>query len=171
MIFRISQKLNSKINVGTLPTLPLDENPLADWSAHLFIAGRTQYIILSNTQSLYSTMMYGKGITNQSQFVERAFSSIRELMQDSGLEVAYRRSIAPAAGSVQFAKALNRSVTGSMNDLIGHATMWLAEDNRSPHVVSIMLNDILLSALARSKSFPYGKPREAFKALVSEVES
>ena len=49
MIFRLSQKLNDKIKAGTLPALPLDDNPLADWSAHLFLADRTQYILLSNT--------------------------------------------------------------------------------------------------------------------------
>jgi hypothetical protein len=41
MIFRLSQKLNAKIKAGVLRALPLHENPLADWSAHLFVAGRT----------------------------------------------------------------------------------------------------------------------------------
>ena len=63
MIFRLSQKLNAKIKVGALRALPLHEKPLADWSAHLFVAGRTQYLLLSNTRSLYSTVMYGKGVT------------------------------------------------------------------------------------------------------------
>ena len=36
MIFRLSQKLNAKIKAGTLRALALHENPLADWSAHLF---------------------------------------------------------------------------------------------------------------------------------------
>ena len=78
MIFRLSQKLNTKIKGGTLAALPLDENhPLADWSAHLFVADRTQYILLSNAKALHSTVMYGKGITNESDFIERALSSIR----------------------------------------------------------------------------------------------
>ena len=72
----------------------------------------------------------------------------------------------PASG---FAKALNRSITGSMNDLINHATGWLAEGEISPFVVGFRLNDILLSALARSGS-PYGIPREAFKALLGGEE-
>jgi hypothetical protein len=38
MIFRLSQKLSSKIKAGALATLPLDENPFADWSAQLFAA-------------------------------------------------------------------------------------------------------------------------------------
>src|SRR5436305_4031561 len=112
MIFRLSQKLNAKIKAGTLLALPLHESPLADWSAHLFLAGRTQYILLSNTKSLYSTVLYGKGVTNDSLFIERALSSIRESLDD-GQESTFRRFIAPASASVRFAKALDRSVTGS----------------------------------------------------------
>jgi len=52
MIFRLSQKLNTKIKAGKLNAMPLDENPYADWSCHLFTANRTQYIIMSNTKSL-----------------------------------------------------------------------------------------------------------------------
>ena len=42
MIFRLSQKLNAKIKGGSLSALPLDDNPFADWSGHLFLAGRVQ---------------------------------------------------------------------------------------------------------------------------------
>lgn len=74
MIFRLSQKLAKKIKAGPLASVPLNENPYADWSAHLFTVNRTQYIILSNTKSLYSCVMFGAGITNDSVFIERAFS-------------------------------------------------------------------------------------------------
>ncbi len=170
MIFRLSQKLNAKIKAGTLGSLPMHENPYADWSAHLFVADRAQYIILSNTKSLYSNVLYGKGITNDSHFIMRALSSIREFMEADGQEFAYHRFIVPASGSVRFAKALDRSVTGSMKDQINHATAWLTEGDISPFDVGFKLSDILLSALARSESFPCGKPQEAFKALMSSVE-
>ena len=100
MILRISHKLNAKIKAGTLPPLLLDENPFADWSAHLFVAGRTQYILLSNTRSLYSTVMDGKGITDDRRFIERALNSLREFMEDDGKASVYRRFIAPASRSV-----------------------------------------------------------------------
>jgi hypothetical protein len=132
MIFRLSQNLSEKIKAGTLAALPLHDNPLTDWSAHLFRAGRTQYILLSNTQSLYSLMISGKGITNDSQFIGSALSGIRESMQGDGQGAAYERFIAPASGSVQFAKALNRSVTGSINDMTQHAAFWLTEGELSP---------------------------------------
>jgi hypothetical protein len=85
MTFRLSHKLNSRIKAGNLPTLALDVNPFADWTAHLFVADRTQYILLSNTKSLYSTVLYGKGITDDSHFIKRALGSLREYMQDDGL--------------------------------------------------------------------------------------
>ena len=166
MILRLSQKLNTKIKAGKLSDEALDENPYADWSCHLFTADRTQYIIMSNTKSLYSCVMYGKGITDDSRFIERALSTIREFMEDDGQAFAYQRFIAPSSGTITFAKALNRSVTGSMSDLIKFTKHWLVEEEISPHDLGFRLNDILLSALATEKSQGYGKPNEAFKAIL-----
>jgi hypothetical protein len=84
MILQLSQKLNTKIKAGKLTEMPLDDNPYSDWSCHLFTADRTQYIILSNTLSLYSCVMYGKGITNDKTFIQRSLSLIREFMEDDG---------------------------------------------------------------------------------------
>ena len=159
MILRLSQKLNAKAKAGPLQELPVDGNPYADWSCHLFSADRTQYVLLTNTKSLYSCVTFGKGMTNSSVFIERALSSIREFMEYDGQTFVYRRLIAPAFESVTFAKALNRSVTGSMNDLVFHAKAWLIEDELSPFDVGFKLNDIPISALG------YANSREAFKSL------
>jgi len=169
MIFRLSQKLCTKIKAGKLSETPLDENPFADWSAHLFVADRTQYIILSNTKSLYSTVLFAKGITDDSRFIERALSSILEFMQDDGQQFVYRRFIAPASGTVRFAKALDRTVTGSMNELVFAAKIMLAEGELSPFDVGFRLNDFLLSAIAPDKAAKYGKPNEAFKTLADSL--
>ena len=168
MIFRLSQKLNTKIKAGKLTDMPLDENQYADWSCHLFTADRTPYIILSNTVSLYSCVMYGKGITDDSRFIERALSTIREFMEDDGQQFAYRKFIAPASGTVIFAKALNRSVTGSMNDLIKFAKMYLIEDEMAPHEVGFKLNDMPMSALKNAEGRKYAIPRDAFKRLMGD---
>ena len=169
MIFHLSDKVNTKIEAGTLATLPLDENPFADWSAGLFLVGRSAYILVTNTKSLYSTVLPGKGITDEKTFVERALSSLREFMDADGQVGVFERLVAPVSGSVQFAKALDRSVTGSMNDLMKHATYWLAEGDQSPFDVGLRLNEIPMSALASSGS-SYGRPRDAFKELVGGVE-
>jgi hypothetical protein len=170
MIFRLSQKLNAKIKAGALRELPLHENPLADWSAALFFAGRTQYILLSNTKSLYSTVLPGKGITNDSQFIERALSGIREFIEEDGKGAAYERLIASDSDTVQFARALNRSVTGSMNDMVKHAAYWLEDGDASPFEIGSRLKEIPMSALKHDRS-PYGFPRDVFEALVDNAAS
>jgi hypothetical protein len=87
-------------------------------------------------------------------------------MEDDGQAFAYQRFIAPASSTVSFAKALNRSVTGSLNELIKFAEHWLVGGEIPPHDVGFKLNDILLSAVATGKSHGYGKPNEAFKAML-----
>ncbi|KKK63787.1 hypothetical protein LCGC14_2990780 [marine sediment metagenome] len=159
MIFRLSQKLAKKIKEDPSQSLPPDPNPFADWSAHLFTADRTQYIIVTNTPSLYSAVMYGRGISDDSQFIRRALDCLREFMVDDGLDFIYRRFVAPATGTVRFSKALNRSVTGSMNDLIQCGKLWLTESGLSPFDTSFKLNEMPMSFLK------YGNPREAFVVL------
>ncbi len=165
MIFRLSQKLAKKLKAGTLPDMPLDEHPYADWSCHLFTADHTQYIIVTNTQALYSTGMYGEGLTDDSRFIDRTLHAIREFMEDDGQQFAYRKFIAPASGTVSFSKALNRSLTGSMNELIGEAQMYLVEDEMAPREVGFRLNGILFLALKNAEDRKYAVRRDAFKRL------
>jgi len=162
VIFRLSQKLAKKIKVSPRTCVPADDNPFADWSGHLFTADRTQYIILTNTSSLYSMVMYGKGITDDSRLIDRALSCIGEFMVDDGQEFIFRRLVAPATTTMSFSKALNRSVPGSMNDLVYHAKVWLTEGDLSPFDASSKLNEMPMSSLS------YHNPREAFKALNAE---
>src|SRR6476646_1170780 len=102
MILRLSQKLSTKIKTGTLKAMPQDENPYADWSCHLFAVDRTQYILVSNTQSLYSCVLYGKGISNDYPFIQRVLSSLREFMQDDGKSFIYQQFVAPSSATVSF---------------------------------------------------------------------
>ena len=57
MIVRLSGKLAKKIGESPTESLPQDPNPFADWSCHLFRADRVQYILITNTPSLYSMVM------------------------------------------------------------------------------------------------------------------
>ncbi|WDI39867.1 DUF6933 domain-containing protein [Bremerella sp. P1] len=170
MILRLSQKLNTKIKAGKLTEMPLDENPYADWSCHLFTADRTQYIILTNTASLYSCVMYGAGITNDGIFIDRALDTIREFTADDGQQFIYRKFIAPSSETVSFAKALNRSVTGSMNDHI-HAAKCMLEDDMAPSEIGYRLNETPMSALVGPDGRKYGYPKEVFKGLVESLDT
>jgi len=170
MILRLSQKLNTKIKAGKLIEMPLDENPYADWSCHLFTADRTQYIILMNTASLYSCVMYGRRISDDSTFIARALDTIRDFTADDGKQFIYRKFIAPSSGTVSFAKALNRSVTGSMNDHI-HAVKFVLEDDMAPSDIGYRLNETPMSALVGPDGRKNGCPKDVFSNLLDQTEN
>lgn len=167
MIIRLSQKLCTKIKVGKLKEMPLDENPYADWSANLFVVDRTQYIILSNTASLYSCVMYGKEIKNDNWFIQRSLNSIREFMEADGCEEVYLNQIAPSTRTMSFAKALNRQVIGSMNELVMSASSVLESEEVSPFEIGFGINDLLLSAIATKEDHGYSTPKIAFQRLAT----
>lgn len=168
MILRLSQKLNSKIKAGKLSALAPDENPLADWSCHLFTVERTQYILLTNTKSLYSCCMPGRGISNSSAFISRALETIREFMVNDGYGQAFEKLVGPSSQNVTFAKALNRSVTGSMNDIVQNAKFQLARQI-PPGLLGTRLNHVVMSALSSMSDRDFGSPDKAFKLLVTKA--
>ena len=131
----------------------------------MFIVDRAQYILLSHTQSLYSVVMFGCGITTDNVFIRRAMDSLREFMADDGLGLIYMNFVAPASASVRFCKSLNRSVTGSMNELEATAKLYLETGEWSPYDVGFKLNETLLSAIGTQETYGYATPREAFKRL------
>ena len=160
VIFRLSQKLATKLKVAPATSTPLDANPYADWSAHLFTAQRTQYVIITNTASLYSMVMLGRDMVDDGQFIDAAMTAMQEFMVADGNELIYRRFVAPASVQVQFSKALSRSVTGSMNDLVRCGTFWLVERELSLLDTSFKLNETPMSALNHRTA------TEAFKAAL-----
>lgn len=119
MILRFSQKPSSRLKTGTLQPLASDGAPVADWTSHVFFFDRTPYILTSNTATLYSTVLYAKGITNDSVFIVRLLSALREFMDADGLAFAYERFTSPRTGVIRLASTFSRSVTGSMNELVG----------------------------------------------------
>lgn len=159
MIIRVTTKLGRKIGESPHRSLAPDANPFADWSADLFTADRTQYVIVVNTPSLYALVMYGRGITTGERFLRLWMSPLGDLMRHDGLSFTFERLVVPAVGQVAFSKALNRRVTGSMNDMIAHAKAHLTIDGRSPHETSFRLNEMPMSYLG------HGVPRDAFRKL------
>jgi len=160
MLFRVSAKLGKKIHLGYEQSLSPAANPLLDWSADLFTADRAQYIIVSNTTSLYSIVMYGRGLTNETRFLQGSISQLWEVLKADGFSSVFREVIGPSAGRIAFAKRQDRSVIGSMNDLILQARLRLAHDEISPYEIAFFLNRTLMSHI------DYRPPREVFQGMV-----
>ncbi len=82
-------------------------------------------------------------------------------MQIEGYEHTYRNFIEPGLDAASFSKALNRSVTGSINDLVFGAKLFLVGNEMTLIEVSVLLNETPMSYLNSS-------PREAFRSLTEE---
>ncbi len=159
MIFRLSRKLAKKIKVEPTTLAPQSENPFLDWSAHIFSAGRTQYIIITNTPSLLSMICYGKSVTDDNLFILRTLSMMKEYLSEDPFTFYFPRIISPHTNRVLFSKSSDRSVIGSMNDLILNAKQLLGEENLSPYQAAQQINKMPMSYLN------YDTPERAFTKL------
>jgi hypothetical protein len=164
MILRLPQTLNARLGGGPLTATVSHTNPLLDWSVRVFAAGTKAYVLLSNTRSLYSVVLDGVPGETRNQLAERVAGAVGTILDGAGQLAGVGSDLAPE--SVRFAKSLDRSVTGSMNELVAYSEMLLADGDLSVPEVGVRLNDFLLSALARAGE-KYGTPRAAFAALVA----
>ncbi len=165
MIVRLSHALAKRIGQENLPFHPSHPNPLADWSGRLFTADRVHYLIITNTALLYSAVIHAKGIINQNILLIRLRSAIREVMDDDAFGSLYAGHVAPEMGRVVFAKSLNRSVTGSVNDFVFLAKHHLTGGDVSPYDVSVFLNDTPMSYLN------YKTPRDALVDFARQISA
>lgn len=170
MNIRLSQKISSKVKAGKLLELPMAEDPVFDWSMQSFAVGRSQFILFSNTRSLYSRVVSSKGINSTKQLIAQFNQAILYQLNNDQMKNAVAKLLAVDAEGVQFAKALNRSVIGSMNELIAMATTPISMRELTLPELSDHLNDTLLSILGDKKG-GYGRPKEAMEQLEKGVRS
>ena len=143
--------------------MPPSANPFLDWSADLFTADRTQYILITNCASLYSVAIYGKGVTDETRLFGDTIAAMRDVMKADGFLPVFEGVIAPLFYPAALAKRENRSVIGSMNDLIYQARVRLVQDEVSPYDTSSFLNSTLMSYI------DYRAPREDFRSMVRDL--
>jgi hypothetical protein len=108
----------------------------------------------------------GRGITDEEILLSRLFPALHELHSAAGLAEAFEQFIAPEVDHVLWSRAANRSVTGSMNELIYQA-QWLLKDSMiegrelTPLELSQELNQTLFSFIN------YQRPLEAHQQLAA----
>jgi hypothetical protein len=138
---------------------PVDAGPHLRWYANLFRAERVQYILTTNAASLYSVVIYGRGITDDDLYLRQFLTELREQLDAADMGMIYKRCIAPHTGTVALAKAQDRSVLGSMNDMVFHCKSRLERGPISPWDLSEAINSTPYGALG------YRFPREVFAQL------
>jgi len=115
---------------------------LLDWAAHLFRCQRYQYVIVTNTQTLFSFVCHGQGICDISSFVDIIMSTMREVFENYGFVKAFDDRLAPNAREMILTKVGDRSLTGCMNNIVGMSQFWLERDHLSPMDLQPRINEI-----------------------------
>ena len=166
MIIRLSHKLATKIRSGSLSEVPLHERQIADWSATLFNVGRTHYALLSNTASLFTCLMIAKGLTNSEMFEQRAAEVIGDAVRRFGQN--HKQRITEFQSPFSYAKSLNRSVIGSMNDLVFGGRL-IIEGGIDLQETADRLNTTPLKALTNRDGRRYANPSEVFLRIIEDA--
>jgi hypothetical protein len=159
MLIRFTQKLSKKLKIGSLAQIEEDPGPFIEWYATLFTAERAQYILTTESKSLLSVVIYGRGVTDDNIFITRWLESMREYFLKIGKRLVFEKIIGPRAGQFIYAKTASRSILGSMNDMVSMSKFMLPARDMSPMDLSQMINE------APFKAIGYQRPLDAFDKL------
>jgi hypothetical protein len=159
MLIRFTQKLSKKLKIGPLAKLADDPGPFIEWYANLFTAERAQYILITEAKSLLSIVIYGRGITDDTKFLKLWLDSTREYLSEIGKKFIFERIIGPRTGQFIYAKTANKSILGSMNDMVSMSKFMLPTRDMSPFDLSQMINETPFKAIS------FQRPLDAFDKL------
>ncbi len=121
------------------------------------------YVLATNTASLYSVLIPWVESMDLESFQSTLFRSLGQNLTLDGFGSIYTAHIEPMEKSTVIAKSLNRSVIGSMIDLVRLADYTLVEEMRSLRETSNKLNETPFGILG------YDHPRERFAALATQL--
>ena len=159
MVIHFTEKLNRKLKIGPLTGSDINCGAHRRWYANLFTAQRVQYILTTNASSLFSVVMYGRGITDESEYLNQFLSTLREYLIESDMRMIFERIIAPETKTFTFLKTNDRSVLASMNDMVRTSKAMLEIKEMSPWDLSKEINMTPFGALG------YGHPQEVFAKM------
>lgn len=166
MIIRVTGKLAKRLKIDPMDTLPLGANPAADWTCRVFeLYEGESLMLITNTASLYSFLAPANGLETKEQFGNGLVRYLERQMLSDNFSDVFRLHLKSEVYEMLLTKALNRSVTGSMTDMIALARHILIEGGNSLEETSVLLNRTPFKAIG------YYHPREQFAALTRQSGS
>lgn len=147
MIIRVTQKLEKKLKLKSLPRLERDTSHFSDWHTNLIKLGQYQIILLTNTHSLVSFVFRGAGLNNTKSFIEKMMKSIHEYLTYWDLPGIDIDKIIKIEDGIVFSKTESRSVLGSMNDFAYYVSYTGFEGSIYLGDVSLKINMMPMSMI------------------------
>jgi Domain of unknown function (DUF6933) len=128
MVVFCTRKLAAKLGLFGLPRSVLSATNTA-WYANLTRINSKQFIFATETSTLVTVVMPGRGITSPITFAENLMSSISATFFRKHWDRLLGTIIAfDSPTNVEFKAAVDRRIIGSQNDLI-HVAQWQLESD------------------------------------------
>jgi len=162
MRFHPTIKLAKKLRIDALESSASVPEDLATWYANLFRVDRVQYMLFINAPTLFSVLVYGRGVTNRGRMCDVFDAALRDYLTPYGLYEPYCLAVGAELLSREFYKTSNRSVLGTMNDRIAACQWYRADDERYLLYMSNLLNQ------TPSKPIEFRLPVRAFIELIEQ---
>jgi len=119
---------------------------VADWCAHTFRHRTRNWLIFCNTASLYPVLAHARKVTDGETLVRRAGGMALEVLQKNGFP-DQARILDAQLTDFQFGPVPDRSVLGSINELVWLAGLRLDAPDLVPWTLSQHLGRTPMSAL------------------------
>lgn len=152
MIFRLTQKVLKEF-AKTPPALV--ERPegafFTDWYVNFFLFDRKKHLIFTEAASLFSFVVPGVSRQEIQALAGRFRKELARALFDEHFTAAEMTIVLERIGEMEFGKTINRSVLGSMNELIlgytslkaGETTLVLDEPGLQREMRRSILNALI----------------------------
>ena len=161
LTLRPTKQLARRLGLNRPETMPPVPNRVADWCVHEFKVARYRYLIFCHTASLYPVVTSGRGVTDDASLIECCIDALKINLTGTALEFQFQRWIVPELGEVQWAPIPDRSVQGSINELVFQAKVYADYEDLSPVELGTKLAETPLGILGMNspdRVFPKFKP-------------
>ena len=148
MVFRLTKKLAEKLHLGKLPRT---ETPGvgSTWHANLLRASGVQYIVLTESLTLYSILILGRGIIDGTAFATIARQMVGAKFEVEGWSHLLGNRVAFDTGEPIFLAAQDRSVIASISEISRMAKFAIEGHERSLDTHTNWINQVPYSKRGR----------------------
>ncbi len=124
-MLRCTQRVRKRLRLPEqLPEAPASTGALGDWYVHLVRFGRSEFAIVTSERCLLTMLLPAREL--RTSLVPNLHVSLRSLLERLDVPEQQVGRELDAMQPVSFARATNRRVLGSMNDLAFQASHHLA---------------------------------------------
>lgn len=134
LTIRPSKMLARRLGIALPDQMPEVRDRLTDRCVHEFREGRRGYLLLCHTGSLYPVVTLLRGVTDGARLKQRMVEALRDNLTGPVLGPLFSKGIEPRLAEVQFAPVPDRSVMGTMNELIFSAKVGLYDGMSVPEL-------------------------------------